>query len=252
MTTRIVPSRPWRLPSRIRKHTGPENQPIRTFQPRFPSHNDESWPATYLDVKALATIRCFLTGVRLLSVSRKQVSLTAAIRTRLEAQHMAKGRRGGPSRLDKRRENEAYEKQQEEEREETETEEEEEEEEEAEGEGEGEGDAEADLDADLDLELDAESEPDAELDEGDEDGKPRRKKAKKVVKKAAPKKTTTKRSRAAKEVRTRAVWVVYDNSSKIVEKFPYNQKADAEALLAKKLEEKKTFYINLVKEEIKD
>ena len=53
--------------------------------------------------------------------------------------------------------------------------------------------------------------------------------------------------------RTRAVWVVYDNGSKVVDKFPYNQRADADALLARKLEEKKgTFYINLVKEEIKD
>ena len=49
------------------------------------------------------------------------------------------------------------------------------------------------------------------------------------------------------------MWIVYDNGSKVVDKFPYNQKADAEALLAKKLEEKKgTFYINLVKEEIKE
>ena len=71
--------------------------------------------------------------------------------------------------------------------------------------------------------------------------------------KTSAKKATTKRTRAAKEVRTRAVWVVYDNGSKVVDKFPYNQKADAEALLAKKLEEKKgTFYIKLVKEEIKE
>lgn len=64
-------------------------------------------------------------------------------------------------------------------------------------------------------------------------------------KKAAP----AKRTRAVKEVRTRATWVVFDNSSKRVESFPYNQKAEAEALLAKKIEEKKTtFYLQLVKE----
>ncbi len=157
---------------------------------------------------------------------------------------MAKGRKGGPSRLDKRREVEAYEKRQEDdEREDTEEEEEEEDDEEGDSEGE------ADVDAEID-----DAEVDADADADDENAKPKRKKAaKKAPKKPAAKKATTKRSRAAKEVRTRAVWVVFDNGSKVVEKFPYNQKAGAEALLAKKLEEKKgTFYINLVKEEIKE
>jgi hypothetical protein len=49
------------------------------------------------------------------------------------------------------------------------------------------------------------------------------------------------------------VWAVFDNGRKVVKTFPFNQKAEAEKLLAEKLEEKKgTFYINLVKEEIKD
>jgi len=135
---------------------------------------------------------------------------------------MAKGRKAGPSRLDKRREAEAYEKKQAEE--EREDEEEEEEAEETEG----------------------------DADEGDdEDAKPKKKA--KAKKPAAPKKTTTKRSRTAKEVRLRAVWIVFDNASKAVEEFPYNQKAEAEAFLAKKLEEKKgTFYLNQVKKEIKE
>jgi hypothetical protein len=135
---------------------------------------------------------------------------------------MAKGRKGGPSRLDKRREVEAAEAK------EREEDEEEGEEEEAEEEA-------------------------AEADEGDgEEVKPK-KKAKKVAVKKAPKKPAAKRSRAAKEVRLRAVWVVYDNASKVVEEFPYNQKAEAEALLARKLEEKKgTFYLNLHKKEMKD
>jgi len=148
---------------------------------------------------------------------------------------MAKGRK---SRMDLRREAEAAEAQ-ERERETEETDEEEEEEEEEEG------------DAEAEAEPDADAEAEGEADEDDED-RPK-KKPKKVAKKPVVKKAPTKRSRTAKEVRTRAVWVVYDNGSKVVDKFPYNQKADAEALLAKKLEEKKgTFYINLVKEEIKE
>ncbi|MCI0702980.1 MAG: hypothetical protein L0241_18030 [Planctomycetia bacterium] len=136
---------------------------------------------------------------------------------------MAKGRKSGPSRMDKRREAEAYEKKQEE----VEREDEEEEEEES-------------------------DESDAEAEDGDEE-KPKKKAKKPVAKKPAAKKPATKRSRAAKEVRLRAVWIVYDNASKVVEEFPYNQKAEAEAFLAKKLEEKKgTFYLNRVKKEIKE
>jgi hypothetical protein len=90
-------------------------------------------------------------------------------------------------------------------------------------------------------------------DDGDDEGVKKKKPAKKKAAKKAPaaKKPATKRSRAAKEVRRKAVWIVYDNSSKKIETFPFNQKAEAEALLAKKIEEKKgTFYINLVKEAI--
>ncbi len=158
---------------------------------------------------------------------------------------MAKGRRGGPSRLDKRREAEAYEKRQEDDEVE-EVEEEEDEEGDEDDDGEGDSDAESELDNDADSDADA-------GDEGDEDEDRPKKKAKKAAKKPAVKKTTTKRSRAAKEVRTRAVWVVFDNGNKVIEKFPYNQRAEADALLARKTEEKKgTFYINMVKEEIKE
>ncbi|MDB5308703.1 MAG: hypothetical protein JWO38_2905 [Gemmataceae bacterium] len=99
----------------------------------------------------------------------------------------------------------------------------------------------------------ADEEPDAEAGEGDEEGGAKKKKPAK--KKAAPKvkKPATKRVRAQKEVRQRAVWVVFDNASKRVDTFPFNQKAEAEALLAKKVQEKEgkaTFYLNLVKEEI--
>lgn len=146
---------------------------------------------------------------------------------------MAKGRGGrGPSRLDRRRESEAVEAREKEEAEETEVEEEAEEEAE-----------------------EPEADADAEADSGDEDEAPK-KKAKKATKKAAtPKKPAVKRTRVAKEVRRRAVWVVCDNGSKEVGEFPFNQKAEAEELLARKIQEKEgkaTFYLNLVKKEMKE
>ena len=135
---------------------------------------------------------------------------------------MAKGRGGrAPSRLDKRREAEA-----------------------AEARG-----------KDEEPEVEEEAEEEAEADEGDEDGEGKKKKAakKKAVKKPAGPKKPSKRTRTAKEVRRRAVWVVFDNSNKQVGTFPFNQKEEAEAALAKKAEEKKgTFFLNLIKEEIKE
>jgi hypothetical protein len=145
---------------------------------------------------------------------------------------MAKGSKRGPSRLDKRREAEAAEAKEAREKE----------------------DGEEEVEEEADEEAEAES--DADSDDGDGEGGKKKKKApkKKPAKKpAAPKKPATKRSRAAKEVRRKAVWIVYDNASKKIDTFPFNQKAEAEALLAKKIEEKKgTFYINLVKEPIEE
>jgi len=136
---------------------------------------------------------------------------------------MAKGRGGrGPSRLDKRREAEAAE---------------------ARGKGE-EREDEA-----------AVEEEEAESDDGDEDGEGKKKKAakKKAPKKPAGPKKPSKRTRTAKEVRRRAVWVVFDNSNKPVGTFPYNKKHDAEVAMAKKVEEKKgTFFLNLIKEEMQE
>ena len=155
---------------------------------------------------------------------------------------MGKGRR---SRMDLRREAEAVEARKQVSDDETEGEEGEEEEEEEEEEGEA--------------EVEAEVEPEADEggdDEGgdDDEDRPKKKKAvKKAPKKVVAKKTPTKRTRAAKEVRTARCGSSSTTPASRVDTFPYNQKADAEALLAKKLEEKKgTFYINLVKEEIKD
>lgn len=142
---------------------------------------------------------------------------------------MAKGRGGrGPTRMDLRRQAEAAEALEEEEKDD---------------EDEGEEDAEDDAEAE------------AEDSEGDDDEGGKKKKKKSASKKKAPaaKKPATKRVRAAKEVRHRAVWVVFDNSSKRIGTFDFNKKAEAEALLAAKQEEKKgTFYINLVKDELKD
>jgi hypothetical protein len=103
-------------------------------------------------------------------------------------------------------------------------------------------------------EPDAEAEADAEGDDDEEGGKKKKKPAKK---KAAPKvkKPAVKRTRVPKEVRQRAFWIVFDNSNKEVEAFPFNDKPGAEALLARKIQEKEgkaTFYLNLVKREIKD
>lgn len=99
-------------------------------------------------------------------------------------------------------------------------------------------------------EADAEAEDEADEDEGggdeDDEDAPKKKK-KKVVK---PKKAAApKRARSAKKVvRQRAVWVVFDNSSKQVETFAYNQKADAEKFLADRVEDvKKGYYIQMVK-----
>ena len=135
---------------------------------------------------------------------------------------MAKGRGGrGPTRMDMRRQAEAAEAR------------------------------ERDGTAPEEEEAEAEPEEEAEAEEGDEEGA----KKKPVKKKAAAKKPAAKRVRAQKEIRQRAYWIVYDNASKEVEAFPFNQKADAEALLARKLLEKEgkaTFYLNLVKREIKD
>lgn len=145
---------------------------------------------------------------------------------------MAKGRGSrGPTRLDLRRQAEAAEAREEDEKEDD--------------------DAEGDEDAE---EAEPEGEEAEAADDEDEDGvKKKKKKAPAKKKAAAVKKPAAKRVRAAKEVRHRAVWVVFDNSSKRIGTFDFSKKADAEALLASKQEEKKgTFYINLVKDELKD
>jgi len=157
---------------------------------------------------------------------------------------MARGKKSGPSRMDLRRQADAAEgKKKRADGEEVEVEEAEDEEEEAEEVEEAEAGAEP------------ESEDGEGGDDDEEGGKKKKKKAPK--KKAVPKvkKPATKRVRTPKEVRQRAVWVVFDNSSKEVGMFNYNQKHDAEKFLEKKIQEKEgkaTFYLNLVKKEMKE
>jgi hypothetical protein len=82
---------------------------------------------------------------------------------------------------------------------------------------------------------------DDEGDDGDDDSPKKKKKKKVVKKKAAPKaKAPTRRTRTPKVVRMKVVWAVYSNSHTVVEEFPYPNKADAEAFLAKITADKKS------------
>lgn len=150
---------------------------------------------------------------------------------------MAKGRRG-PSRLDLRRQYEALEAR------EREDDDDLDEEEEDLAEGDDLEDESDDLEEE-DLEEDElEDEDEEEFEDEDEEDVPKRKKKAKAVKKPAVK-------RPAREERRRAVWVIFDNTNKRVETFPFNQRKAAEAALARRLEEKKGhYYLNLVKDVI--
>ncbi len=109
-------------------------------------------------------------------------------------------------------------------------EEEEEEEEDEDGDEEASGDEEG-------------GEADAEEggDEDDDEEKPKKKKKVAVAKKkVAAKKPTKPRSRSAKVVRMKVVWVVYSNSHQPLEEFPYPKRKDAEAYLEKVTNDKKS------------
>ncbi len=143
---------------------------------------------------------------------------------------MAKGRRSGPSRLELRKQSDA-----------------------AEARDEDEVEIEDDEAEDDDEESDEADEVDESIDDDDDEDAPKKKKAKAKVKKVTVAKPKTKRTRAAKVVVMRAVWVVFDNSNKRLNTFPYKEKSEAEAFLEKKQEEKKgTCYMQLVKEELKE
>ncbi len=109
-------------------------------------------------------------------------------------------------------------------------EEEEEEEEDEDGDEEASGDEEG-------------GEADAEEGGDDDDDEEKPKKKKKVAvakKKVAAKKPTKPRSRSAKVVRMKVVWVVYSNSHQPLEEFPYPKRKDAEAYLEKVTNDKKS------------
>ncbi len=83
-------------------------------------------------------------------------------------------------------------------------------------------------------------------DEEDEEGERKPKKKKKPVKEPKPKRT-----RAAKQVRQKAVWVVFNNSHAAVAKFDYPKKKEAEEHAAKLKAESKTnqsYFVQMVKE----
>ncbi len=155
---------------------------------------------------------------------------------------MAKGRKGGPSRMDLRRQSDAAEAR---DGEEVEVE--------VDDEEADEDDEEADEAEEVEEAVDDEGA--AGDDEDDDEDAPKKKKAKAKVKakKVAVAKPKAKRTRAAKVVVMRAIWVVFDNSNKRLNTFPFKEKAEAEAFLEKKQEEKKgTCYMQLVKEELKE
>ena len=130
-----------------------------------------------------------------------------------------------------------------------ETEDDEEEDEDDEEGDEAEGDGEADAEA-ADDDGGDDDDDDGGDDDDDEDA-PKKKKKKKVVK---PKKAAApKRARATKKaVRQKAVWVVLDNSSKQVETFAYAEKADAEKYVADRAEDKKGYYLQMMKVPLED
>jgi hypothetical protein len=102
-----------------------------------------------------------------------------------------------------------------------------------------------------DAEPDAEGEGEAEGEDDEEVVVPKKKKAAKVK---APKVVKPKtRSRAAKVVRMRLVWGVFNNSHQCVATYEYPKRKDAEAHAAKLTADKKnTHFVQPVKEAIEE
>jgi hypothetical protein len=94
----------------------------------------------------------------------------------------------------------------------------------------------------------AEGEVTAEDDESAKIAKPKKKKSA-----AAPKEAKPKRTRAAKVVRQKVVWVVFDNSNKKIQSFEYAKRKEADDLVVKLMTDKKTtFFVQPVKEPMED
>jgi len=100
-------------------------------------------------------------------------------------------------------------------------------------------------------ELEDEAEAEDEGDEGDEEEEEAPKKKKKApVKEAKPK-----RSRAAKQVRMKVVWGVFNNSNQCVAKFDYPKRKEAEDHAAKLAAAKtppQPFFVQPVKEPMEE
>src|SRR5579871_4284125 len=98
-------------------------------------------------------------------------------------------------------------------------------------------------------EVEAEDEGEEEEAEEEEEVAPKKKK------KAAPKEPKPKRSRAAKQVRMKVVWGVFNNSNQCVAKFDYPKRKDAEDHAAKLAAAKtppQPFFVQPVKEPMEE
>jgi hypothetical protein len=104
------------------------------------------------------------------------------------------------------------------------------------------------------LEQSEEAEADLDLEDSEVEelvgAKPKKKKA------STPRASTSSRSRArpAKSSRLKAYWGVFDHAGKLVQKFEYRARAEAEAFIADKMsgEKKPILYIQLHKEPMED
>jgi hypothetical protein len=91
----------------------------------------------------------------------------------------------------------------------------------------------------------------AEAEAGEEEEAPAP--VKKAKKKVVAKEAKPKRSRTAKVVRQKVVWVVFDNSNKRIQAFPYTQKQDAVDLATKlQTDKKSTYFVQPIKEPIEE
>lgn len=99
------------------------------------------------------------------------------------------------------------------------------------------------------VEEEAEAQEEGDEEEEDEEEAPKKKK------KAAPKEPKPKRSRAAKQVRMKVVWGVFNNSNQCVAKFDYPRRQEAEEHAAKLSAAKnppQPFFIQPVKEPMEE
>ena len=104
---------------------------------------------------------------------------------------------------------------------------------------------------DEESEVEEQSEGDGDGESEDEDGEVRKKPKPKA--KAKPKKTPAKRSRAAKHVRMKVVWGVFNNSTQQVATFAFPEKSEADAAAARRSTDKKaTFFVQLVKKPLEE